>query len=60
MCQELFVIFILYIGGKWVTQLDLETVSVRKSVNSVHNDVYVCVVWYFCCDCLFPDNDGEE
>lgn len=48
-------IFSLYIGGKWVSQLDLETVSVRQSVNSVHSDVYVCylVLCHTCLLCSF-------
>ncbi len=38
--------FALYIGGKWVDQPDLETVSLRQAVNSIHSDVYVRAMWY--------------
>jgi hypothetical protein len=37
--------FALHIGGKWVQQPDLETVSLRQAVNSIHSDIYVRAMW---------------
>ena len=36
--------FALYMGGKWVEEPVLETVSLRQTVNSVPIDVYVRVM----------------
>jgi hypothetical protein len=57
--------FALYMGGKWVDQPDLETVSLRQAVNSIHSDVYVRAIWYCahtlsairaCCSHCFADS----